>query len=107
MKRCLAALWLLLVLSAGSALAGPGDFYQNREFPPYEALKATFDTKDIKFERSLGRWREADDKYTLWYLSRYQERQPSLASLTIYKLDSNLWVYQFGQQSYVVKQAGK
>lgn len=106
MKRCCLVLAALLLLSmAGAAFAAEGQYYQSRDFPPDEVLKANFDNKDTKFVQSLGRWREAEDKYTLWYVSRYQERSPTVASMTVFRLDSNLWVYQYGQASHVVKQA--
>lgn len=47
------------------------------------------------------------DKYTIYYVSRYQKHQPTVASMLLYKLDSNLWVYQFGQATYVVKKPAK
>ncbi|MBI5524600.1 MAG: hypothetical protein HY910_18390 [Desulfarculus sp.] len=105
MKRLCLALTALMLLTAGAALAADGPYYQGSSIPPDEALAATFDNKDLKFVKSLGRFQEAPDKYTLYYISRYQERSPTVASLTLYKLDSNLWVYQFGQATYVVKQA--
>ncbi|MBI4799887.1 MAG: hypothetical protein HY794_14420, partial [Desulfarculus sp.] len=102
MKRWCLLLAALLLLTAGAALAAEGEYYQGSSIPPDEALAATFDNKDLKFVKSLGRFLEAPDKYTLYYISRYQERQPTVASLTLYKLASNLWVYQFGQATYVV-----
>lgn len=81
---------LLLLLLAGQALAAETEYYVGQTPPPDEALAATFDTKDLKFVNSLGRFQEAPDKYTLYYVSRYQERQPTVASMPLYKLDSNL-----------------
>ena len=102
-SKILALTALLLLLIAGAALAAEVEYYQNQTFPPDEVWRANFDTKDNKFVQSLGRWREADDKYVLWYVVRYQERPPAVSNMTVFKLDSNLWIYQYGQTSAVVQ----
>lgn len=72
--------------------------YKSDKFPPNEIiLKQPWQRTDYRPFRILGKQNVANNEFKLFYIRKTKSGYPELNSMTVIKLDTNLWLHMGAQ----------